>query len=165
MLRRIGLACIVVAVASSSAAWAAPRDERPGPGALVEAFPLDPTGERVKRTTRAEPQGRQEAVRVVPGSEPDASREPTLALAVGIAGGVLLVSGGAVVLRRARRARRRGSRPLSQTGWPSARERILDYGWPVYPDVPVRGRVRTLELPDGEDRSAPPPPAEWRSVA
>jgi hypothetical protein len=184
MLRRIGLACLVLLVLPSSVAFAAPEGDRPGAEALVQAFPLDPTGERVDTEARSEPRGRSEAVRALPESvetASDSSRTP-LRLATGIAAGLLLVLGGRVILRRRNGpSRRRGSVPLSQTGWPSTRQRILDYWEPVpdgagelertaitlqrdYPDILARGRVRTLELPAGET-PPPPPPAEWRSVA
>jgi hypothetical protein len=174
------LGCLLVLVLPGSTAWAAPEDERAGAEALVQAFPLDPTGERVAAA------GRSEAVRALPESAEaaSASSSTSLVLATGIAAGLLLVVGGLVaVRRRSGPIRGRGSVPLSQTGRPSTRQRILDYWEPLpdgagepeptaiagqrhYPDIPGRGRVRTLELPAGEAHSAaPPPPVEWRSVA
>jgi hypothetical protein len=186
MLRRIGLGCLLVLVLPSSTAWAAPEDERAGAEALVQAFPLDPTGERVDAAARSDPRGRShQAVRALPESADAASgSSPTsLVLATGTAAGLLLVVGGLVTVRRRNGpGRGEGSVPLSQTGWPSTRQRILDYREPLpdaaefeptaiagqkhYPDIPGRGRVRTPELPAGDASSAPPPPpVEWRSVA
>ena len=180
MLRRIVLGCLLVLVLPSSTAWAVPEDERAGAEALVQAFPLDPTGERIDAAARSDRRGRSEAVRALPESvEPaSGSNSTSLVLATGIAASLLLVVGGlAAVQRRNGPMRRRGSVPLSQTGWPSTRQRILDYGAAElepaaiagprqYPDIPGRGRVSTLELPAGEAPSAaPPPPVEWRSVA
>jgi hypothetical protein len=185
MLRRIGLGCLLALVLTSSTAWAAPGDERGGAEALVQAFPLDPTGERVDAGARSDPRGRSEAVRALPESdEAAAGSSRPLVLATGIAACLLLVVGGLVTVRRPNGPiRRRGSVPLSQTGWANTRQRILDYWEPLpdgadeleptaiagqrrYPDIPGRGRVQTLELPAGAAPSAPPPPpVEWRSVA
>ena len=68
MLRHIGLACLLLLVLQSSTAWGAPEVDRRGAGALLEAFPLDPTGERVEVGAAPEPRGRSEAVRALPES-------------------------------------------------------------------------------------------------
>jgi hypothetical protein len=183
MLRRIGLACLLLLVLQSSTAWAVSVDDRAGAEPLLQAFPLDPTGERVDVAAAGEPRGRSEAVRALPeAAEGTAgSSRTSLVLATGIAAALLLLVGGVVTARRRKEGPRprRGSVPLSQTGWEIARQRILDYGEPLpgageleptaivgqrhYPDIPGRGRVRRLELPAGEAPStAPPPPAEWR---
>jgi hypothetical protein len=185
MLRHLGLACLLLLVLQSTTAWAAPDDDRAGAEPLLQAFPLDPTGERVEVAAAPEPRGRSEAVRALPESAEAASgsSRASLVLATGIAAGLVLLGGGLVTVRRRKGPSRRGSVPLSQTGWPSTRQRILDYWEPNpvcageleptafagqrhYPDILVRGRVRALELPAGEaPPAAPPPPVEWRSVA
>jgi hypothetical protein len=184
MFRRLGLACLLVLAVQSSAALAASGDRKDGAETLRQAFPLDPTGQRLE-TTQPESPGRSQAVRALPESAETASSSSrtSLVLATGSAAGLLLVVGGLVTVRRRNGPiRRPGSVPLSQTGWPSTRQRILDYWEPLpdgaelepaaiagqrhYPDIPGRGRVRTLELPAGTAPSAPPPPpVEWRSVA
>jgi hypothetical protein len=184
MIRRFILALVLVLVVQSSTALAAAGDEKAGADPLVQAFPLDPTGERVETSARPGSRARSEAVRALPESAEaeSGSSRTSLLLATGIAAGLLFVVGGLATVRRRKRPSRRGSVPLSQTGWASTRRRILDYGEPFpaagelepnsivgqrhYPDIPGQGHVRTLELPAGEAPSTPPPPpAEWRSVA
>jgi hypothetical protein len=176
MLRWIGLACLAVLILQGSAALAAPPDGTRGADALLEAFPLDPTRERVHASARP---ARSEAVRASREREQSASGRTLLVLPLSgaLALGVVLTA--CVSMRRGSgSSRRRRSVPPSQTACASTRQRILKYGertpragdpektviavsrW--YPDIPGRARVRTLELPAG---NAPPPPVEWRSVA
>jgi hypothetical protein len=186
MFRRLALASFLALVLLSSTAWAAPEDEEAGADALLQAFPLDPTGERVARTTRSEVPRRSEAVRALPESTGgvEGSAAKPLVLVTAGAAALLLVAGGIGSLRRrSSLSRRRSSTPLSQMGWQGTRERIIEYRVPLpegasdiepmaiagqrhYPDIAGRARVRSLELPSGADRPAPPPPpVEWRSVA
>jgi hypothetical protein len=185
MFRRLAFACLLVLGLLSTTAWAAPEDENAGAEALLQAFPLDPTGERVATATSAEEPRRSEAVRALPesaGGTAGSPASPFVLVTAGVAA-LLLGASGLVTVRRSSPRRRRGSSPLSQTGWQGTRERILEYRVPLpdgaseiepmaiagqrhYPDIAGRARVRSLELPSGEDRPAPPPPpVGWRSVA
>jgi hypothetical protein len=105
MLRRMGFACLLLLLLlQGSAAWAAPEVDREGAEALLQAFPLDPTGERVE-VVAPERRGRSEAVRALrePAEASAGSSRTALVLAASIAAGLLLVVGGLVTVRGGRR--------------------------------------------------------------
>jgi hypothetical protein len=118
----VGLACLALLVVSAPAALAAPKDPKPAPQKLWEAFPLNPTGERLGRsqetapakpasakparakpvpvapllppTTSSTPQGTQAA-----GDDVDPASGTNLALFALAAGLLVLLAGGLVTVR------------------------------------------------------------------
>ncbi len=113
---RPGLACLVLVVFLSPALASAAREPGPGPNALLEAFPLNPTGERIVSPTYARPGTFRPPVQPAAVAR---SRGTDLVLLAAIGGGsvvaLLALVGLATVLLRSPVRPKRGHRRPGET--------------------------------------------------
>jgi hypothetical protein len=149
MLRWLCLACLAAGVLSSTAT------AEPGAPSLLQAFPLNPTGERIETV---------EMVRVQPQAE--AADESRTGLAVAAAAGLLLLLASTRLFVRKRHVRRARQFVLDRwepvRGLPSRERRAVARA--RHPDIPVRAWARTRELHSRQELAPPPPPGEWLAV-